>query len=148
MMTLKTNIISVVLGEGGSGGALALGVCDELAMLENAVYSVVSPRGFASILWRDASREQEAANCARITAEDLVELGVAEKIIPEAPNGAHLGKEETASHIAHYLRDALGRFQDVPTEELLERRYQKFRKIGEFTEGAEGAAGAENPGGV
>ena len=73
---------------------------------------------------------------------------MAEKIIPEAPNGAHLGKEETASHIAHYLRDALGRFQDVPTEELLERRYQKFRKIGEFTEGAEGAAGAENPGGV
>ena len=134
MMKLETNIISVVLGEGGSGGALALGVCDELAMLENAVYSVVSPRGFASILWRDASREQEAANCARITAEDLVYLGVAEKIIPEAPGGAHLGAEETALHIAGYLRDALERFSHVPMEQLMEGRYHKFRKIGVFSE--------------
>ncbi len=135
MMKLQTNVISVVLGEGGSGGALALGVCDELAMLENAVYSVVSPRGFASILWRDASKEQEAANCARITAEDLVELGVAEKIIPEAPGGAHQGAEETALHITDYLRDALERFRGVPIEQLLEGRYHKFRKIGLFSEG-------------
>jgi len=134
MMKLKTNIISVVLGEGGSGGALALGVCDELAMLENAVYTIASPRAFASILWRDASREQEAANCARITAEDLVYLGVAEKIIPEAPGGAHLGAEETALHIAGYLRDALERFRCVPMEQLMEGRYHKFRKIGEFSE--------------
>lgn len=135
VMKLKTNVISVVLGEGGSGGALALGVCDELAMLENATYSVVSPRGFASILWRDASREQDAANCAHITAEDLVELGVAEKIIPEAPGGAHMGAEETALNLAGYLRDALARFSNVPMDQLLENRYHKFRKIGEFSEG-------------
>lgn len=139
LMRLRTNVISIVLGEGGSGGALALGVCDELAMLENAVYSIISPRGFASILWKDASREQEAANRSRITAEDLVELGVAERIIPEAPGGAHLGPEETADNIAEYLRDALERFAAVPMERLLEERYHKFRKIGEFTEGAENA---------
>ncbi|MBQ9809184.1 MAG: acetyl-CoA carboxylase carboxyl transferase subunit alpha, partial [Ruminococcus sp.] len=82
-MTIRTPIISIVLGEGGSGGALALGVCDELAMLENAQYSVLSPRGFASILWKDASREQEASEIMRITAEDMVALGVAETIIEE-----------------------------------------------------------------
>ena len=80
---LKTPVITIVLGEGGSGGALALGVCDELAMLENAVYSVISPRGCASILWKDASREKEAANILKITAQDLVKLGVAETVIPE-----------------------------------------------------------------
>ena len=137
LMRLQTNVISIVLGEGGSGGALALGVCDELAMLENAVYSIISPRGFASILWKDASREQEAANRSRITAEDLIELGVAEKMIPEAPGGAHLGPEETAQNISAYLEDALQRFRDVPVETLLEGRYHKFRKIGEFSEGPE-----------
>ena len=88
-MTLRTPIISIVLGEGGSGGALALGVCDELAMLENAEYSVLSPRGFASILWKDASREQEASEIMKITAEDMVRLGVAEAIIEEPLGGAH-----------------------------------------------------------
>lgn len=82
-MTLRTPIISVVLGEGGSGGALALGVCDELAMLENAIYSVVSPRGFASILWKDASKEKEACQIMKITAEDLVRLGIAETVIED-----------------------------------------------------------------
>ena len=87
-MTLRTPIVSIVLGEGGSGGALALGVCDELAMLENAEYSVLSPRGFASILWKDASREQEASEIMKITAEDMVRLGVAEAIIEEPLGGA------------------------------------------------------------
>lgn len=82
-MRLKTPIVSVVLGEGGSGGALALGVCDELAVLENSIYSVISPRGFASILWKDAGKEKEACNIMRVTAEDMVELGVAERIIEE-----------------------------------------------------------------
>ena len=93
-MTLKTPIISIVLGEAGSGGALALGVCDELAMLENSIYSVISPRGFASILWKDASREREACDIMKITAEDLVELDICEKIIPEPDGGAHISAEK------------------------------------------------------
>ncbi len=86
---LRTPILSIVLGEGGSGGALALGVCDSLAMLQNAVYSVISPRGCASILWKDASKEKEAAERLRITAEDLTQFGVCDAIIPEPPGGAH-----------------------------------------------------------
>jgi acetyl-CoA carboxylase carboxyl transferase subunit alpha len=131
---LKTPVITIVLGEGGSGGALALGVCDELAMLENAVYSVISPRGCASILWKDASREKEAANILKITAQDLVELGVAETVIPEPAGGAHNNYGQAAENISDYLEDALNRLSDVPEETMLERRYHKFRKIGEFVE--------------
>ncbi|WP_077533229.1 acetyl-CoA carboxylase carboxyltransferase subunit alpha [Massiliimalia massiliensis] len=131
---LKTPVITIVLGEGGSGGALALGVCDELAMLENAVYSVISPRGCASILWKDASREKEAANILKITAQDLVKLGVAETVIPEPAGGAHNNYGQAAENISDYLEDALNRLSDVPEETMLERRYHKFRKIGEFVE--------------
>ena len=131
---LKTPVITIVLGEGGSGGALALGVCDELAMLENAVYSVISPRGCASILWKDASREKEAANILKITAQDLVKLGIAETVIPEPAGGAHNNYGQAAENISDYLEDALNRLSDVPEETMLERRYHKFRKIGEFVE--------------
>lgn len=131
---LKTPIISVVLGEGGSGGALALGVCDELAMLENAVYSVISPRGFASILWKDASREREAADLLRITASDLVDLGVCDSIIEEAIGGAHNNVQLTAENISDYLYDAIGKLMKKDIAILLDNRYNKFRKIGEFTE--------------
>lgn len=134
MMQLKTPVISVVLGEGGSGGALALGVCDELAMLSNAVYSVISPRGFASILWKDPTREQEAANIMRITAEDLVELKVAEAIIPEPAGGAHKNPQLMASNIAEYLRSTILKLNKLPIDILLQRRYDKFRLIGEFAE--------------
>ncbi|MBC8610629.1 acetyl-CoA carboxylase carboxyltransferase subunit alpha [Massilimaliae timonensis] len=131
---LKTPVITIVLGEGGSGGALALGVCDELAMMENAVYSVISPRGCASILWKDASREKEAANILRITAKDLLDLGVAEAIIEEPAGGAHNNYGQAAENISDYLAGALGRLVDVPVDDLLANRYQKFRKIGEFSE--------------
>lgn len=131
---LKTPVITIVLGEGGSGGALALGVCDELAMMENAVYSVISPRGCASILWKDASREKEAANILRITAKDLLELGVAEAIIEEPAGGAHNNYGQAAENISDYLAGALDRLVDVPVDDLLANRYQKFRKIGEFSE--------------
>ncbi|MBS7175394.1 Acetyl-coenzyme A carboxylase carboxyl transferase subunit alpha [uncultured Ruminococcus sp.] len=131
---LKTPVITIVLGEGGSGGALALGVCDELAMMENAVYSVISPRGCASILWKDASREKEAANILRITAKDLLDLGVAEEIIEEPAGGAHNNYGQAAENISDYLAGALGRLVDVPVDDLLANRYQKFRKIGEFSE--------------
>lgn len=133
-MTLKTPVISIVLGEGGSGGALALGVCDELAMLENASYSVISPRGFASILWKDATREEEACNIMRITAEDAVALGVAEAIIPEPDGGAHNDPETTAENISEFLAKSLNNKIAKNIDLLLNERYNKFRKIGEFTE--------------
>lgn len=133
-MLLKTPVISVVLGEGGSGGALALGVCDELAMMENALYSVISPRGFASILWKDPTREKEAAEIMKITAEDLVRFGVCEKIIPEAVGGAHNDVKLTADNIAEYLSEAVARFSKTDIDTLLENRYNKFRKIGLFEE--------------
>lgn len=133
-MTLKTPIISVILGEGGSGGALALAVCDELAMLENAIYSVISPRGAASILWKDGTKEKEACEILKITAENLVEFGVCDIIIPEPEGGAHNNKEQTADSIYEYLVDAVSRLKQFDTETLLEQRYRKFRKIGMFTE--------------
>lgn len=133
-MTLKTPVISVVLGEGGSGGALALAVCDELAMLENALYSVISPRGFASILWKDPSREKEAAELMKITAEDLVGFGVCDKIIAEPAGGAHNDMRLTADNISEYLMDAVSRLSAVDTDTLLDKRYDKFRRIGVFSE--------------
>jgi acetyl-CoA carboxylase carboxyl transferase subunit alpha len=133
-MTLKTPVISVILGEGGSGGALALGVCDELAMLENTLYSVISPRGFASILWKDASREKEAAELMKICAEDLYELGVCDAIINEPEGGADKDIPATAKNILDYLSAALQRHSPGDTAALLEKRYQKYRRIGAFTE--------------
>ncbi len=133
-MTLRTPIISIVLGEGGSGGALALGVCDELAMLENAIYSVISPRGFASILWNDASREQEASNIMKITAEDLVSLGVAESIIEEPLGGAHNDLYKISENIKEYLAEKIPEKCQKDIDVLLKERYTKFRKIGAFTE--------------
>ena len=133
-MMLKTPVVSVVLGEGGSGGALALGVCDELAMLENALYSVISPKGFASILWKDGSREREAAELMKITAEDLLRFGVCDKIIAEPEGGAAKDIPLTAGNIASFLGDAVGRLLKEDFALLPEKRYQKFRKIGMFTE--------------
>ena len=134
MMTLRVPIITVILGEGGSGGALALAVCDELAMLQNATYSVISPRGFASILWKDPAREREAANLIRITAEDLKGFGVCEAIIPEPMEGAHTNHALTAEAVAAYLRNSLPNLISKPIDNLLETRYSKFRKIGFFQE--------------
>lgn len=131
---LKTPILSIVLGEGGSGGALALGVCDSLAMLQNAVYSVISPRGCASILWKDASKEKEAAERLRMTAEDLVGFGVCDAIIPEPPGGAHTDPQQAAENIADYILETLPVFMQKGVANLLEARYNKFRKIGEFEE--------------
>lgn len=133
-MTLKTPIVSIVLGEGGSGGALALAVCDELAMLENALYSVISPRGFASILWKDASRENDAAELMKITAEDLVKFGVCEKIIREPAGGAHTDPARAVTNVSEYLNEAMPRLMRVGEDEMLRRRYEKFRRVGMFSE--------------
>jgi acetyl-CoA carboxylase carboxyl transferase subunit alpha len=133
-MMLKTPVISVVLGEGGSGGALALGVCDELAMLENALYSVISPKGFASILWKDGSREREAAELMKITAEDLLRFGVCDKIIAEPDGGAAKDISLTAKNIGVWLAETVERLVKENFDELPEKRYYKFRKIGVFSE--------------
>ena len=134
MSRLKTPIVATVIGEGGSGGALALAVCDELAMLENALYSVISPRGAASILWKDGTKEKEACEMLKITAEDLMKFGVCDKIIAEPTGGAHMSREQTADNIYEYLVDAVYRLKKSEIDELLEKRYAKFRKIGMFTE--------------
>lgn len=133
-MTLRTPVISIVLGEGGSGGALALGVCDELAMLENAQYSVVSPQGFASILWKDASRAEEACNIMQVTAADMVRLGVAETIIEEPLGGAHNDLDKISENIKEYLSLKIEEKCQKDIDVLLKERYTKFRKIGVFSE--------------
>ena len=126
MMGLKTPIISVVVGEGGSGGALALGVCDTAVMLENAVYSVISPEGCASILWKDAAKAPDAAAHLRLTAYDLREFDVIEKIIPEQDKT----EREICSALKQYLLSEINRLREIPIPELLDARYAKFRKIG------------------
>ncbi len=136
-MTLKTPVISIILGEGGSGGALALAVCDELAMLENALYSVISPKGFASILWKDASREREACDIMKITAEDLVRLKVCDHIIPEADGGAHNDPTLTAENISAFISESLQNLQrkfQKGLDEMINSRYNKFRVVGDFEE--------------
>jgi len=133
-MTLKIPVLSIVLGEGGSGGALAIGVCDELAMLENALYSVISPKGFASILWKDGGREREAAELMKITAADLHAFGICNRIIAEPEGGASNDISLTAANIAEWLAAALGSLSAENYDELPEKRYQKFRKMGVFTE--------------
>ncbi|HBI86119.1 MAG TPA: acetyl-CoA carboxylase carboxyl transferase subunit alpha [Ruminococcus sp.] len=126
MMGLKTPIISVICGEGGSGGALALGVCDTAVMFENAVYSVISPEGCASILWKDASKAPEAAAHLRLTSYDLLKFEVVEKIIDEEGKS----DREICSSLKRVLIDELNKYRTMSAEELLNHRYQKFRKIG------------------
>ncbi len=134
LITLPTPIITVVLGEGGSGGALALSICDELAMLENAVYSVISPRGAASILWKYPTREQDAAEALKITADDLKMLDVADTIISEPVGGAHNNPVQMAENLQEYLVGAVKKLSQVPIEKLLANRYNKFRNVGDVSE--------------
>ena len=134
MSDMKVPILAIITGQGGSGGALALAVADRVLMLENALYSVISPRGCASILWKDGTKEKEACEVLKITAEDLVNFGVCDKIIAEPTGGAHMSKEQTADNIYEYLVDAVFRLRKVDMQQLLEHRYAKFRKIGMFTE--------------
>ena len=134
MAGLRVPTVSVLVGEGGSGGALALALADRVAMQEHAVYSVLSPEGFASILWKDGTKEKEACEMLKITAEDLMKFGVCDKIIAEPTGGAHMSREQTADNIYEYLVDAVYRLKKSEIDELLEKRYAKFRKIGMFTE--------------
>ncbi len=134
MSSLETPVLSIVIGEGGSGGALAMAVANEVWMLENSTYSILSPEGFASILWKDSGKEKEACNIMRVTAEDMVELGVAERIIEEPLGGAHNDIGQTAENIAEFLYKTLHKKMKIDIDVLLNERYTKFRKIGEFTE--------------
>ncbi len=136
MSSLECPMISVVVGEGGSGGALALGVTDRILMFEYSIYSVISPEGCASILWRDPSKIGEAATQLKLTAPDLMRLGICDEIIPEAPGGAHRNTAVTAAKLRSVLKQHLKELVDLPTSELVERRYQKFRKMGAFVEQA------------
>ncbi|MCL1835697.1 MAG: acetyl-CoA carboxylase carboxyltransferase subunit alpha [Oscillospiraceae bacterium] len=124
MMTLKTPVISVIIGEGGSGGALALAVADEVWMLENSIYSVISPEGCASILWKDAAKAQEASECLKLTAGDLLQLKIIEKVIPES--------ESLAENLRTELISAVGVLCDMEKDELVEKRYSRFRAIGAY----------------
>ena len=126
---LKVPVLSVVIGEGGSGGALALAVADEVWMLENSVYSVLSPDGFASILWKDSSRSAEAAKMMKLTAADLKKLGVIERVFPEPQNFSVLTMKPTAELLRAGLAEFLTKYQKLETKDLLEGRYERFRKL-------------------
>jgi acetyl-CoA carboxylase carboxyl transferase subunit alpha len=135
MASLRVPIIVTVTGEGGSGGALALGVGDRVYMLEYAVYSVISPEGCAAILWKDQDKKAEAAEAMKITAPDLLELGVIDGIISEPRGGAHRDPEATARSVGDTVAKALGELEKRTPEQLLEGRYRKFRSLGVFQEG-------------
>jgi acetyl-CoA carboxylase carboxyl transferase subunit alpha len=131
---LKVPVANVVIGEGGSGGALAIGVGDSLLMLENSFYSVISPEGCAAILWKDQSAVDQAAGNLKFLAKDLLEFGVVDKIIPEPPGGAHVDPEQTFKNVDKQLNAVLQKLEEKSPEERIEKRYQKFRKIGVFKE--------------
>ncbi len=130
MANLPTTIISAIIGEGGSGGALALGVADRVLMLENAIYSVISPEGAAAILYRDAGKAETVSGVLKLTAQDLQSLGIIDVIVPEPEGGAHLDPAAAAEALKSNLLAALRAFSDVPTRQLLDNRYKKYRHIG------------------
>ena len=136
MARLPVPIVVTITGEGGSGGALAIAVGDRVNMLENSVYSVISPEGCASILWRDAGKAEVAAEALKITARDLLELGIVDEIVPEPEGGAHTDHEASAALLGGVLDTAIRDLSRVTVPELLERRYEKFRRMGQFFETA------------
>jgi len=134
MSMLRVPIVCVVIGEGGSGGALAVGAGDQVMMLENSFYSVISPEGCAAILWKDQTAVAQAAENLKIRAGDLLEMGLIDKIIPEPPGAAHIDPEQTYKNVDKVLSQTLKKLEQKPVEELLAERYQKFRKMGVYIE--------------
>lgn len=132
MARLQVPIITTITGEGGSGGALAIAVADRVLMMENAIYSVISPEGCASIMWRDAAKKELAAQALRITATDLTELGCVDDIVAEPEGGAHMDHEAAAALLDAALSKHLGEIRKLPVRELVDSRYQKFRNMAEF----------------
>jgi len=133
MSTLPTRIISVVIGEGGSGGALALGVADRVLMLEHAIYSVIAPEGAAAIIYRDAGKAQDIASSLKITAHDCRLLGVVDAVVPEPEGGAHLAPDQAAWQLKNFLLRELIELQGQSLDKLLKTRYEKFRRMGEYS---------------
>ena len=142
MMRLRVPIIAAVIGEGGSGGALGIGVADRVLILENAYYSVISPEACSAILWRDRRHAAEAAEALKLTARDLLKLEVVDEIIPEPEGGAHRDYDSVTANVGRALRQAVEQVCEIPIAELLEKRYQKFRRLGVFTEGKPVSASA------
>jgi acetyl-CoA carboxylase carboxyl transferase subunit alpha len=134
MARLKVPVIVTVTGEGGSGGALAIGVGDTVNMMENAVYSVITPEGCAAILWKDAAQASKAAESMRVTASELVELGIVDEIIPEPEGGAHTDWDKAAELLGVSLQAALAKSASMSDSDRLEARYQKFRGMGYYEE--------------
>lgn len=130
MAHIAVPLIAVVIGEGGSGGALGIGVADKIFVLENAYYSVISPEGCAAILWKDSSKAPEAAEVLKLTAADLLKMGIIDEVIPEPLGGAHHDPQKTAEVLKEILNKNLKELNSLKKEELLKLRYQKFRKIG------------------
>lgn len=134
MMTIQTPIIAVVIGEGGSGGALGIGIADRVLMMENAYYSVISPEGCAAILWKDRKYAPEAATALKVSAPDLKQLGIIDTVIPEPLGGAHNDVPAAAESLKNALLLAISELSKVKGPKLLDDRYQKFRVLGQFTE--------------
>jgi acetyl-CoA carboxylase carboxyl transferase subunit alpha len=134
MSRLRTPILVVITGEGGSGGALAVGVGDVVLMLQYAVYTVISPEGCAAILWHDASRAEDAAAALKLTAADLQALGVVDEVIPEPPGGAHTDPDAAVAAVRDALSRHLAALRQTPVDVLLERRYAKYRRMGQVVE--------------
>ncbi len=132
---LRTPIIAAVIGEGGSGGALALGVADRLLMMENAIYSVISPEGCAAILWNDATQKERAAEALKLTAGDLHRLGIVDEIVPEPAGGAHSDPDAAGAALAEALGRHVDALRGLSPDQLIERRTEKYRRIGHFVEG-------------
>lgn len=134
MMALRTPIVSIVIGEGGSGGALGIGVADRVLMLENAYYSVISPEGCAAILWKHRKHAPEAAEALKLCAPDLVKMGLVDGVIPEPAGGAHCDPQQSADNIRSTVEKELQTLMKSPIEKLLKERYEKFRRMGVFEE--------------
>jgi acetyl-CoA carboxylase carboxyl transferase subunit alpha len=135
MMNLHVPIIAVVIGEGGSGGALGIGVADRVLILENAYYSVISPEACSAILWKDRRHAPEAAEALKLTSDDLMKLGVVDEVVAEPEGGAHRDHDLAAAHLGSALRRNLERLTALSVEEMMKKRYEKFRKLGKFAEG-------------
>ncbi len=134
MAALEIPFVAAVIGEGGSGGALALGVADRILMLENAIYSVISPEGCAAILWNDATQKERAAEALRLTAPDLLDLGVIDEIVPEPAGGAHADPDGTAEALGAALTKQIGELERLDPQERIRLRADKYRRMGRFTE--------------
>ena len=134
MSSLKTPIIAVVIGEGASGGALGIGICDKMFMLENTWYSVISPEGCASILWRDAAKAPEAADAMKVTPEDLVEMGICDEIIKEPIGGAHREFDKTASLLKSSILAEIKKLQSVDPNDFLDQRISRYEKMGKISD--------------